>query len=202
MPEDGAGVKAALRDSALRARRVLSSDERDLAAHAAAERLLALPPLRRPGTVLVYAAMRDEIDPAPAFDALTGRGARLLFPRVVEGGLEAVAATDLRTLTSGYRGIREPSGPAVDPEQIDIVIVPGVAFDPNGGRLGHGGGHYDRLLAVVPASALRVGLAFACQMVPRVPREDHDLPVDLVVTERGLHRAPLRDLDEDGPSDP
>lgn len=190
-------LKARLRASALDARRRLSPRERRDASAAIGDRLLRQPRLQRPGHVLVYAATDDEVDLAGAIGPLRERRVRTLFPRVRGEQLELVAASDLLTLQLGYRGIREPSGPRIDPGIVDVAVVPGVAFDPHGGRLGHGGGHYDRLLAQLPPDCLRVGTCFSAQVVPRVPREDHDEPVDLVLTERARYLTRARDLDED-----
>lgn len=184
--------KGALRASALAARRELGRGERAMAAAAVCARLLALPELRDARTVLLYAAKPDELEVAGIVGPLHERGGRTLFPRVRGDDLELVAAHDLLTLQLGYRGIREPVGPAVDPDVVDVVVAPGVAYDPHGGRLGHGGGHYDRLLARLPESTVRIGVCFSCQVVPRVPREDHDAVVDLVVTERALYRTRAR----------
>jgi len=184
--------KTALRASALAARRELSPGERARASTGAVARLLALPELRQPGTVEMYAAMRDELDVAGGVGPLVERGARTLFPRVRGEQLDLVAAQALSTLQLGYRGIREPAGPAIDPQVVDVALVPGVAFDPHGGRLGHGGGHYDRLLVRLDEGCVRIGVCFSCQVVPRVPRDEHDAVVDLVVTERAVYRTGAR----------
>lgn len=180
--------KTALRRTALLARRSLSDDERREAARHVVQRLLTLPPLRRAGNVLLYAALPEEVDVGGLVAPLTGSGARTLFPRVRGEELELVAARDLLTLTLGYRGVREPAGPSIDPAVVDVAIVPGAAFDVHGGRLGNGGGHYDRLLPRLAETATTIGVCFACQVVPRVPLEAHDQPVDVVVTEAGIHR--------------
>lgn len=182
-------TKSALRRTALAARRGLSRSERMHASEEAVRRLVGLPELQRPRTVLLYAAAGDEADPAQALPVLHERGARTLFPRVRNTDLELVAARELATLVLGYRGIREPVGPRIDPAVVDIAVVPGVAFDVTGGRLGQGGGHYDRLLPSLPDSCLVVGFCFSCQIVPRVPRLAHDQPVDVVITERATYRA-------------
>jgi 5-formyltetrahydrofolate cyclo-ligase len=190
-------LKARLRTSALDARHRLSPRERRDASAAISDRLLRQVELQRPGHVLVYAAMEEEVDLATAVGPLRERGVRTLFPRVRGEQLELVAASDLLTLKLGYRGIREPSGPRIDPGIVDVAVVPGVAFDPHGGRLGHGGGHYDRLLAQLSPDCLRVGTCFSAQVVPRVPRQEHDEPVDLVLTERARYLTRARDLDEE-----
>jgi 5-formyltetrahydrofolate cyclo-ligase len=187
-----AGRKASLRASALAARRAMSVTERAEASEGIVARLLQLPEVRGARTVLLYAALADEVDVGGAVGPLKASGTRTCFPRVHGDELRAVAAADLRTLAIGYRGIREPDGPAVPLGDIEVVVLPGTAFDRTGGRLGQGGGHYDRLLARLPDRALRIGVCFACQVVLAVPREDHDLPVDVVVSERSTHRTGAR----------
>lgn len=182
--------KADLRAATLAARRAMRAGERLTASRAVAQRLLALPELARASTVLLYAALAEEADLGTLIGPLHARAVTTVFPRVRGDRLELVAASDLRTLQLGYRGIQEPVGPAVDPTTIDAVVVPGVAFDPHGGRLGQGGGHYDRLLPSLPETAVRIGACFACQVVPAVPREPHDAVVDLVVTDRAVYRPP------------
>jgi 5-formyltetrahydrofolate cyclo-ligase len=184
-----AARKRSLRASARAARRSLRTPERQQASTTIVARLQRLPDVRDATTILLYAAQPTEVDLGGLVRPLRSRGARTLFPRVVGEQLDLVAAADLRTLELGYRGIREPAGPRVGPEVVDVAIVPGVAFDPLGGRLGQGGGHYDRLLARLPERCLRIGVCFACQMVPRVPRSAHDEAVDLVVTEHALYRS-------------
>ncbi len=87
-------------------------------------------------------------------------------------------------LQKGRCGIQEPAVPGWLPE-VDVMIIPCVAFDPQGGRLGHGGGHFDRLLANF--RGLKVCLAFEVQKVTAIPREAHDVPVDAVITERAVY---------------
>ena len=91
-------------------------------------------------------------------------------------------------LVPGVFGIPEPreACPAIAPEEIDLVLVPGVAYDINGYRLGYGRGYYDRFLPRLRPGALTVGLAYAFQIVPTVYPEAHDRPVRLIVTEEGI----------------
>ena len=88
-------------------------------------------------------------------------------------------------LAPGAFGIPEPQGEAADPASIDLTLVPGAAFDKSGGRLGRGGGYYDRYLPLV--RGLTVGLAFECQMLETVPREAHDIGIQRVVTESAVY---------------
>ena len=184
--------KAALRRSVLAARRDLTHEKRLAASRAAIERLLRLPEVWRARVVGLYVAMADETDPSDAVQFLHERGIRTLYPRVRGDHLELAEVRDPRTLPTGFRGIPEPTGPTIGPEVLDAVVVPGIAFDLDGGRLGHGGGHYDRLLHGLPDETVRIGLCFSCQVVPVVPRVDHDQLVDVVVTDHALHRTGAR----------
>lgn len=192
-----AAVKTALRRTALAARRDLTHEERVAASERAAQRLLALPEIWRSHTVLLYAPMQDEIDPLRGLDRLQERNIEVLLPRVRDDDIELARLQRPADLVAGFRGIREPAGPAIDPAIVDAAVVPGVAFDLDGGRLGHGGGHYDRLLSRLPDDTVRVGLAFSCQIVPRVPHESFDEVVDIVVTDRALHRTGARRMPRD-----
>jgi 5-formyltetrahydrofolate cyclo-ligase len=112
-----------------------------------------------------------------------------VFPRVVGPHLEFATIGDPGELRPGHRGIPEPAGQVFDPAEIDVVVVPGLGFGEDGMRLGRGGGHYDRTLSRLPASAVRVGFCFDCQVVEHVPRGPLDQPVDVIVTERRVIRA-------------
>lgn len=174
--------------AALGARRwALTPAQRRERSAAAARHLVDLPELAAAGTVALYAALPDEADPAPARRPLERRGCRIALPRVLRDGALALVAVE-GALEPGFRGVLEPSGDPLPLDQVRAVVVPGVAFDRDGARLGRGGGHYDRLLAALPPSVATVGFAFAFQLVEHVPVLDHDRPVDLVVTEQEVVR--------------
>jgi len=179
--------KAALRRSVRAARRALPPAGRADAAAAITTRLRQLPELRSPQVVLVYAATGGEVDVEDAATDLRSRGIRTLYPRVRGEDLDLVPVGDPTQMVRGHRDILEPTGQPADPTIVDAVIVPGVAFDLRGGRLGQGGGHYDRLLPRI-ADAIRIAVAFSCQVVPQVPRDDHDVAMDLLVTEGSVFR--------------
>jgi 5-formyltetrahydrofolate cyclo-ligase len=179
--------KAALRRSVRDARRALPLDERHRATAAITARLRSLPELLAVRTVLAYAATSDEVDVDPAVSEFRARGVRTLYPRVHGENLDLVPVRDLLDLVDEYRGVREPRGAPADPTTVDAVLVPGVAFDLRGWRLGQGGGHYDRLLPRI-GDAMRIGVAFACQLVPQVPHDPHDASIDVLVTERSVYR--------------
>ena len=87
---------------------------------------------------------------------------------------------ELAELVLGRFGIREPA-PGPQLEKLDLIVVPGLAFTVTGNRLGRGAGYYDRFLATVPTTTLKVGVCFEFQLVPQIPSESHDVIMDVVV---------------------
>jgi 5-formyltetrahydrofolate cyclo-ligase len=176
--------KRRVRDAARAARTALSPAARAFAAQAVAERLLAMPETERARGVLAYAATSEEIDPSLAIEALRERGARIAFPRVCGPGEMTVHWAEASELQPGYCGLLEPAEgtEAAAAPDIDLVLVPGVAFDAQCHRLGMGSGFYDRFLAKLHPSARVIGIAFDEQVVEQVPCEEHDVPLDAVVT--------------------
>ncbi len=146
--------------------------------------LSTLPGWARAGTVLLYvSAFPEEIDTAPLLALAHAAGKRVVLPRVdrQERRLRLHLVTDPgQALVSGVLGIPEPAAtwPEAPPDLVDWALVPGVAFDECADRLGRGAGHYDRLLPTLRADALRWALCFDCQIVPRLPVEPHDVPLD------------------------
>lgn len=181
-----AARKRALRGSVRAARAELTAAQRHAGSSTVVDRLVRLRVMRRAREVVLYAAYGDEVDVVPLASSLRERGTSVCFPRVAQDQLQVVACSPLQ-LRPGFRGLAEPDGPARPLDRVDVVVVPGLAFDPSGVRLGQGGGHYDRLLGRLPASTVRIGVGFACQLVPHVPALPHDEPVDLVVTDRVVH---------------
>jgi 5-formyltetrahydrofolate cyclo-ligase len=177
--------KTSLRTT-LRARRAaLDEEARREAAQTVGRVLLDLPEIRSARRVLVYAAFGDELDLDPFAAALLGRGVEVCLPRVAGEALEIAAVEGLAALAVGWRGVREPpsSAPPVPPTALDAAVVPGLAFDRSGARLGYGGGHFDRLLARLSPTAAVIGACFQIQLVEALPVEPHDQPVHVVVTE-------------------
>lgn len=165
-------------------RAALPADVRAAAEHAVSETLLALPELKH-GPVLLYAATGDELSLDEAITALLARGATVCLPRVQGEALHAVRIDGLDGLVPGWRGVREPLAETepVEPGSLRACVVPGLAFDTAGNRLGYGGGHFDRLLARLDPAAAVIGAAFDVQVLDALPAEAHDRPVHAVVTE-------------------
>jgi 5-formyltetrahydrofolate cyclo-ligase len=183
-----AECKSALRREAMTRRDALPAEVRQAAVEtiAAREFPLATPP----GTIISgFMPMKTEINPLPLLRKLADAGASLALPVVVGRGKTLVMRAWLwgEELGSGVWGIREPKpqAPQVDP---DILLVPLLAFDRTGYRLGYGGGYYDLTIASLRArkAVTAVGIAFAAQEVASVPTTPRDARLDLVLTERDV----------------
>jgi 5-formyltetrahydrofolate cyclo-ligase len=192
-PNPQAAEKAALRARARVSRAGVGAHASARGAESVASHLLALPEIGAARVVLAYGATPEEIDPGPAVSALRERGVVTVFPRIEEAGVLGIhEVLDDAEFVTGVFGLREPSAdaPRIELERIDLVIVPGVAFDERGYRLGYGGGYYDRLLPRLRPDCVRIGLAFEEQVFEAVPCDDHDQPVQVLVTpERVLRFA-------------
>ncbi len=149
---------------------------------AACARLGEWPALAGAKRVAVYAAVAGEIDPEPFASRIRAAGGIVCYPRV--GGDACLSFHESTALRPGPLGIPEPAedAPQVPIESLDLVVVPGVAFDAAGRRLGQGKGYYDRSLP--QARGTTVGLAYDFQVVPEVPHAATDFVLDLVVTDR------------------
>lgn len=152
--------------------------------------VLALPEWQQAVEALVYLPIRGEVDASALAESLLARGGRVLLPRCRDnapGQLDLGCVSCLTEALPGRYGIPEPPADVCRPPEAfapDVIVVPAVAFDRHGTRLGFGGGYYDRLLALPMAQkACLIGLAHDFQLVPRLPAEAWDKPVHLVVTE-------------------
>jgi 5-formyltetrahydrofolate cyclo-ligase len=178
-------AKHAARARARQARNGVEQVERRAAAHELSLTLLDLPELVGAQVVLAYAALPNELDPAPAIWRLRKRGVRIAYPRIEAPGVLDVHYVDHELeLVPGPFGLAQPSEHAarVPHALIDAVILPAVAYDERGMRLGYGGGYYDRLLPLLRDDCVRVGVVFDEQILPEIPAEEHDACVDVVIT--------------------
>ena len=179
-------AKAVIRREAQARRDALPPDLRAVAAQAIAARPFPVPV--RPGAIVSgFMPVKSEINPLPLMRVLAEAGAQLALPAVAGRGKPLImrAFAFGEPLASGVWGIREPrhDAPQVDP---DVVIVPLLAFDRGGHRVGYGAGYYDMTIAALRAkkSVAAVGIAFAAQEIADVPTTPRDARLDLVLTER------------------
>ncbi|MFA5844258.1 MAG: 5-formyltetrahydrofolate cyclo-ligase [Coriobacteriia bacterium] len=184
------GPKNALRKEARETLRAMPREVRARESAEIAERVLSLPELARARTVLAYAALPEEPDLATAFALLRERGTAVAYPRVTGPRALTLHVASETDLAPGTYGILEPAAdaPVMAADGLDAVVLPGLAFDRSGVRLGHGGGFYDTLLADLPPHVARIGVAFDAQVRETLPREEHDALVDVVVTATVVYR--------------
>ncbi|MGK5627109.1 5-formyltetrahydrofolate cyclo-ligase [Streptomyces sp. URMC 123] len=187
--------KTALRRDLLARRATLAAGEIRAAADALARRALELPELSGAGTVGAYVSIGAEPGTRELLDALRERGVRVLLPVLLpDNDLDWAVYGGSRHLVRARRGLLEPDGARLGPGAVleaDALLLPGLAVDARGMRLGRGGGSYDRVLHRLEqygASPARVVLLYAHEVVARVPEEPHDHPVDAVVTPDGVLR--------------
>lgn len=202
MAEDLRPAKAALRRRVLALRAALPPAEAALRGAAAVAALLATPAWQQAGCVLLFWSMPGEVPTAGLAAAALAAGKTVALPRIVRPPagrryleLRAIpaaagegAGSIADRLVPGTWGILEPpaTAPLLAPAAIDLAVVPGVAFDRCGRRLGYGGGFYDALLPRLRPDALTLGLCFGLQVVEAVPAGPEDVPVAGIVSEDGV----------------
>ncbi|MFF9069780.1 5-formyltetrahydrofolate cyclo-ligase [Streptomyces sp. NPDC014891] len=189
--------KTVLRSRLLGARAALDADALARTAASLARRGLELPELAEASTVAAYVSVGREPGTRALLDALHARGVRVLLPVLLpDNDLDWAAYEGPERLVKAGRGLLEPAGPRLGPGAVcgaDAVLLPGLAVDGRGMRLGRGGGSYDRVLARLGragADPSLVVLLYADEVVARVPEEPHDHPVHAVVTPEGITRFP------------
>jgi 5-formyltetrahydrofolate cyclo-ligase len=173
---DAKDTKRQLRKQILAARKAIAPAARQAAEATVAHRVLqTLVNLGvTAGIIALYEPMGSELDVAPLAAALRARGYRTAYPLVLGAGV----------MTFGV-GAGMAAGPArhfAKPAELAALIVPGVAFDAQGFRLGQGGGYYDRYLPLLPAATPTIGVAYSEQLLPTLPHEPHDVPLTTVIT--------------------
>lgn len=177
--------KQELRRQCIAERRRLPCEQMASNSLAICDRVLRLSAFLRAQHIVAYAALPDEVDPGGIVEAGLGAAKTVYFPRVLGGTLEFLALPPAE-LRPGMHGILEPPrGTALVDAGNVLFLVPGVAFDRSGARLGRGGGHYDRALGNHPRG-FRLGLAAEVQVRSSVPQDDGDQAIDAIVTERRL----------------
>jgi 5-formyltetrahydrofolate cyclo-ligase len=192
--------KAELRKEAFRRRR--GQPNRPEQSQRIMDRLFATRPFETSRTILFYVGVRTEVRTLEHVARALTLGKKVFVPLCDADQLRLFALASVEELVPGAYGIPEPSPIArqhaerIGPiDEIDLAIVPGVAFGRDGSRLGNGRGYYDRLFRAVSGPTIRVGVAFECQMFDSLPVNDHDIWMDAVVTEAAIY-GPNRRLFE------
>jgi 5-formyltetrahydrofolate cyclo-ligase len=185
-------TKAGLRQAILAARNLLSPAQVEEKSRRIMERLKEIEPLRQARVIMAYSSIRNEVNLWPYLEEMLRQGKTILLPRVEGDMLEAVEFRAQGKCRISSFGIQEPLGPGQPLESIEAVLVPGVAFDGNGHRLGYGRGFYDRFLPGLPPSVFLCGVAYEFQIVDAVFPEEQDIPMHWIVSEQSEVAVDMR----------
>ncbi len=192
---DTATLKSIIRQQAHENRR--QQENKDGLSETIVDKFMALPEYAKSKTVMFYVDVRAEVRTRQALPKALQSGKRIVVPWCNEHGLlELFLLEDMNELSVGMYKILEPRADLRDVpskqvpvEELDLIMVPGVAFDRRGGRTGHGKGYYDKLLEHARLDAPLVALAFECQMFPEIPMASHDIFMDKVITETAVYEG-------------
>lgn len=159
-------------------------------------KFVALPEYAAARTVMYYVDVRSEVRTRHALPAALASGKRIVVPYCVEGQLELFWLTNMDELTTGMYQILEPKEELrrlpekkVAVSEVDLIMVPGVAFDRTGARMGNGVGYYDKLLERARPDTPLVATAFECQLFPEIPTALHDIFMDAIITEKTIYHC-------------
>ncbi len=189
---DSANLKQQIREQAHSNRN--AQENKDELSREIVARCMALPEYQRAATVLFYLDVRSEVRTRNDLENALAGGKKIVVPYCVDGQLELFHLTDPNELSVGMYRILEPkpelrtlAAHRVHVQEIDLIIVPGVAFDREGGRTGHGKGYYDKMLEHARRDTPLVALAFECQLFEKIPMQEHDVFMDKVITEKAVY---------------
>lgn len=181
--------KEKFRDSMKKQRSELSPEEVLARSENVIVRLAGQEAYRRAGCLAIYVSVRNEVRTHSLIESALGSGKRIAVPVALPNRM--LVHREIRNLTElmpSPLGLMEPSGETgsvVPPCAFDVIVVPGLAFDRTGNRIGFGAGYYDRFLSLTPA--IKIGLAFDFQLFDRLPADPRDVSMDLVITESEIH---------------
>lgn len=187
-------LKNQLRQYYKQLRKQLSLDAVKIYSAQIAARLFTLPLWQASNTVMLYLSFQNEVSTTAIYQKGWQLGKNMLLPicQPQTGQMKMSRITSLEQLVYNRYGIGELPDhlqQIIAPEQIDLCLIPGIAFDHQGNRLGFGAGYYDRYLALLRPEVKRLALAYECQLHPQLlPTDEHDLPMDYILTERQLYQ--------------
>jgi 5-formyltetrahydrofolate cyclo-ligase len=186
-------MKNTIRKEALGRRDAIPPEVKRIKDSLIKERLFSLPEFGSARTVLCYASFRSEVETSGIIRESLVSGKKIVLPKVdrEKRRLELYEVRDVTELSPGYMGILEPSltdERSTSLKHIDLVIMPGAGFDISGNRLGYGGGYYDILLARGGKETPKIALAYEEQIIDSIPSEQHDVKMDIIVTDKRIIR--------------
>lgn len=184
--------KSELRSKMLEKRYGLSWQDVQIKSHAINEALFAQSYFINAKTMLIYLPIKKEPNSLPIIKNAWNMEKQVLVPVTMPEKKELLLSRldSLKDLTEGYHGIPEPKKTRlhpVKPHKVDLCLLPGVAFDTNGYRLGYGGGYFDRFLPTLRPDCLKIALAYDFQILECIEHMPHDIPVDVIITESAIY---------------
>lgn len=181
-----------LREQMITKRDALSSLEIQGKSHETAQRLLLLPEYRQAKTILIYIPTKSEINTLPIIKSSWQQQKRIAIPVCQADRTLLISELNcFNDLEKGKYNILEPVKDKIipiDPGEIDLAIIPGLAFDQQGTRLGYGGGYFDRFLKTLRNNCPILALCYEFQIIKHIPSEIHDVPVNMILTEERIHK--------------
>jgi 5-formyltetrahydrofolate cyclo-ligase len=188
-------LKKNLRAELLNRRDSIPHSERTQKDRAIKKSLFDLKEFKNARTILMYVSFRSEVDTTSYLADIVNMGKQLVVP-LVKSKQKTLALYKIKStseLSPGYMGIPEPTAGKdclISLNEIELAVIPGSGFDPEGNRLGYGGGYYDRLLSKAETHITTVALAFEEQIKENIPAEPHDIKMDIIITDkRVIHRS-------------
>lgn len=191
-------MKQKLKDEIFRKRKSLSRMEVDGKSTAIMEKLFSLNEFKDAKNIMVYVSFNNEADTIETIkELLKGKEENkksIIVPYVEKNNpiLQLSELNDFNDLETRNFGILEPKEDKIkkfDANKLDLVIIPGIAFDKNGHRIGYGYGYYDRFLEKLNKNTTKIGLCYDFQLIEKIPEEKHDVPMDIVVTEKRVMKV-------------
>lgn len=190
-------VKKELREKVLLKRDLLTKEEIEQKSQIILDKLQNLKFFYESSIIMSYVNFKSEVNTRMFINHCLKLGKRVLVPVVVKkpgNNYKEIIASEIfdldRDLAVGTYGILEPGKESlreINPHEIDLMVVPGTVFDKSCNRIGYGAGYYDRFMKKVKPDCFKAGLAFQLQVVDRLPAEDHDVPLDIIITESDVY---------------
>ena len=187
--------KEKLRKKWMNKRNKIAKNEGDKKSEQIRKKVLSLKEVNESKNIMIYVSYRSEVSTDKLIISLLNNNKKIFAPYCIkdEKRMEIVEIKNpAQDLEKGAYGIKEPAkrirNDKIDPENLDIVIVPAVAFSKNGYRIGYGGGYYDRFLERLSNKTISIGINYEEMLFNAVPKEDHDLAVDMVITDKRILR--------------
>ncbi len=183
--------KAGLRRKMLESRKALCVEDFMVKSQMIQQRLISTKEFSHAGVLALYFPIQNEVDTHQIIDFCLNSGKKVLLPAVSDGGLLFRELKELSDLQKGKFGILEPtaSSEAFVPEIADLIVLPGIAFDLKGHRVGYGKGYYDKSVHHLEGLGKLVGICYDFQLVEKIAGEPHDVKVDMIITEKRTIRT-------------